>query len=146
MNDFLQAVSILLAALFWGGLIAVTLTPFAVRFTQSASEREASAAYLTKQTRFFGWAQIVLSGLLFLTALAGGAGVETLLPAAFLVALSAANAGIFTLQYRIDDPRQTSEEREQAERASRQLYLAFIATDVFEIILGAIVIVTLIFA
>ncbi len=147
MNDILQILALWLAAIFWGGLIAIDFVVTPLRFNLKNVDADSLQRLANEVFRVFGWVQVGLVAGVFVLALLGGAGVEVLLPAVFLLALSGLNAGLLEpTMRRMRSAQLSPEEREANAPARSQLHQAYLIADVFKVVLGAVLLAALLAA
>ncbi|MFP4321436.1 MAG: DUF4149 domain-containing protein [Anaerolineales bacterium] len=147
MNDILQTLAVLLAAAFWGGLVAIDFIVTPIRFNLKNADPESLQRLANEIFRMFGYVQIGLLAGVLLFSLLGGAGLPVLLPAFFALALAGLNAGLLEPMMRqMRSPQLSPEEREAKADTRKQLHQAYLASDLFKVALGALLLVALVSA
>lgn len=142
MNDFLEVIASLLAALWWGGLVTIDLILYPAILRTPRLEQStiaAASAYMFKQ---FGRVQIAFGLLLLLVLLLAGAELGILLVALFMLLLTLLD--VLLLEPAMHRLREqaggTLEEGTTEYQQHQQVRRAEYATDVFKIILGAMLV------
>ncbi len=146
MDEILKTLALLVAALFWGGVVTVDFIVTPARTSAPNVSREASRAIGNQIFRLFGLVQVGLGLLLLVIVLIGGTGVQVILPAVFLLVLALLNLGLEKLMAALNSPDLSDEEREAKRPQWQQLHRAYFAADIFKIILGIILIAALVAA
>jgi len=145
MNETLQSIAVLIAALLWGGVVTVDFVVTPARFATPNVDRSAINAVGQVIFRYYGYVQVVLALALAVVVVVGKAGQQVILPSIFLLVLALLNAGALEPAMRAMQ-RATLSPQEIAAKANarKQLHRAYMASDFFRMILGGIVIVALV--
>lgn len=154
MNETFQVISVLLAALWWGGVAALDLIfiPTVIRTPNVPGDHLVDAyRYVGK---FYGYVQLGVGLLLLLMVILGGAEVNIIILVVFMLLLAALDSfviepvmGMFRRQ--APGTAMTVQDDEPARLALhrfRQMQLSYYAVDVFKILFGATLLALLVTA
>jgi hypothetical protein len=145
MNDVLQTLAVLLTALLWGGLIVIDFFVTPLRFRVAGVDRASGQALGSALFRFFGLAQLPILGLVVILIVLGGGDATLLIPALFILALAGLGAGLLEPSLRALRKAGLSPEEIAANAPlHKQLHQAYLAADIFKIVLGAVLLVALV--
>ncbi|HLA45042.1 MAG TPA: DUF4149 domain-containing protein [Aggregatilineales bacterium] len=144
MNDTLQTIAILVAALFWGGVVTVDFVVTPARFATPGVDRESILAVGQQIFRIYGYFQVAMGVLLLIVVIIGGGDAEVIVPGVFMLILSVINTGILEpAMQALRKPSLSDEQRAANADRFTQMHRAFLVSDIFKIILGVILIATL---
>lgn len=154
MNDTLQVISVWIAALWWGGVVALDFVfiPAIMRTPQVPSDFLVDA--YRHVGKLYGYVQLGLGGLLLILVIAGGAEINAIVLVLFMLLLSTLDSFVIepvmgNFRKKSDDTAVAVHEDAEVQLAQhryRQLQLSYYAVDVFKILFGAILLALLVTA
>lgn len=154
MNETFQVMSVLIAALWWGGLVTLDLIFIpAVTRTPNVPPDHLVDGY-RYVGKLYGYAQIVLGILLVIVVIVGSAEVNVVVLAVFMLLLTMLDSFVIepvlaafrrqSLNTAVTVPDE--EQTKLAQYRYRQLQLSYYAIDVFKILFGGTLIALLVTA
>jgi hypothetical protein len=147
MNETLQIIATLIAALWWGGLVTIDFIETPSRFRTPNVKRDAVFSIGRQVFRDFSYVQLVYGVLVIIVSVLGGAEIVIPLVALFMLILTALN--VFLLEPALRQVREGVEEitEDTPEHARYQnLHRSYMVADIFKAVLGAILIGALVSA
>lgn len=154
MNETFQVISVLLAALWWGGVAALDLIfiPTIIRTPNVPNDHLVDAyRYVGK---LYGYVQLGLGIFLLLMVILGGAELNIIILVVFMLLLAALDSFVIepvmaVFRRESGGTAVTVRDDEQARLAQhrfRQMQLSYYAVDVFKILFGATLLALLVTA
>jgi hypothetical protein len=145
MDDVLQTIAVLLTAISWGGVVVMSLLVMPASTRIPHVEHETASTVAKYFHRLFSFAQVPLNLAILIVVVVGEGDQTVILPVVFLLILAGLDAGFLERSLvAMQKPALSPDERASNRRAVNQLQYAQMASDLFKIVLGAILIVTLV--
>jgi hypothetical protein len=145
MNDVLQTIAVLLAAISWGGVVVMSLLVMPTSSMIPHVEHEIANTVANYFHRLLSFTLVPLHLLILIAVVVGEGDQTVILPAVFLLILAGLDAGFLERSLvELQKPTLSPEERANNRRAVSQLQYAQMASDLFKITLGGILIVMLV--
>jgi len=148
MNEILQVLAVLIAAVWWGALIGIDFIVIPSHFRTPNIERDVIFAVGRQVFHTFGLIQLGLGLLLLIVTLAGGTEAAVIMLAVFMLILAGLNVAVLepmmaAIRRKAGGPIQ---EGTPDHARYRQYHQAYFASDIFRIAMGAMVLVALVIA
>lgn len=146
MNETLQIVSVLVAAIWWGGLITTDLILAPLRMGTPQVDRAILAAVGRHIDRNFGFIELGFTVVLLFLVILAGASLSIAVTALFAVLLTILGIGVIVPRMGVLGNREivTEEQAQRLEREQQTLRRSYLALDIFKMILGGALISALV--
>ncbi len=154
MNEVLQVISVLIAALWWGGVVTFDFIfiPATMRTPNVPTEFLVDA--YRNVGKLYGYLQLGLGILLLIAVIAGGAEINAIVIVVFMLLLTSLDSFLIepvmaNSRKKAGDVAVTPHDEQEAQLAQhryRQLQLSYYAVDVFKIIFGGVLLALLVTA